>query len=279
MLRPLRISRRWAPGWFLFGGGGGLASVQTDATLTGAGTVASPLSIAGMLEVGAIASLPVSGQATGARYRCTDSPYEFIWTGSAWQAFAYGFAVTPPVLANFTQVNVGASTFDTTHGGIIQTVASGASTNDVQVLAQAIPGSGTYFVDAAATYWTNGPNGGFGVGMSAGTLTSNALESAVYPFAAAGFDQWEALVWSNVNAGAGVAAGPFQPFWHAPMMWFRVEDDRTNLYYSVSPNGYTWHQYYQHARTSNFTPAQTILAFNRFTCGGIVHWLHFSIHT
>jgi len=232
-----------------------------------------------MLVIGPRASLPGTGQASGAIYKCSDCPYEFVWNGSTWTCFCYGFPVTEPILTSFTQVNVDASTLDTTHGGIIQTVTQGSSSNDVQVLTQPIPGSGTYYVDAACTFSTFGSNGGFGVGIMAGALTSSAIESAVFPWAAGDQGAWELLSWASTSGGASVQAGPFYPIYASPLFWFRVEDDRTNLYYSVSPNGWTWHQYYQHARTSILTPADCGLVFNRFSLGAIVHWLHFSIHT
>ena len=231
------------------------------------------------VAVGPIASLPASGNTNGAVYKCTDSPYEFFWNGSAWLPFAYGYQVVQPVLANFTEVNVDNSTFDSTHGGFVQTVAAGTSSNDVQALVTAIPASGTYYVDAACTFNTFGGNGGFGVGISAGALAASAIESAIFPWPAGDQSSWELLSWTSTTSGASVQAGPFTPTWIAPMFWFRVEDDRTNLYYSVSTNGYDWHQYYQHARGSILTPAQCGLFVNRFSMGAVVHWLHFSIHT
>jgi hypothetical protein len=251
--------RKWSPGWWLTAGAGG--------------------SSGGTVSVGPIASLPVAGTQTGQTYVCTDSPYEFIWNGAAWLAFVYGYQVTPPVLANFTQVNVDASTLDTTHGGIIQTVTQGTSTLDLQGLALAIPASGTYYVDCAATFITTGSNGGFGSGIAAGLTAGSAVEAACSPLPAGNTFAWELLLWASTTGGVTVEAGPFTSEYSGPLAWFRIEDDRTNLYYSVSPNGYTWHQWYQHARTSLLTPADCGLYVNRYVFGGVIHWLHWSVHT
>lgn len=279
-MRAIRRKRNWwSPGWWLTGGGGGLSSVQTDATITGSGTLASPLSIAGMLTVGPIASRPASGQASGAIYRCTDSPYEFWWTGAAWQAFAYGFPVVPPVLANFTQVNVSRSTLDTTHGGILQSVTGAGATNDVQVLAQAIPASGAYFLDVAFTYFSYGVNDCAGPGIMSGALASSAIEAAQWGWPGGTGAAIDVLSWPNTTSGASVQAGPFGRAYYAPMDWIRIQDDRTNLTYFESSNGYTWSQFFQHARGSILTPASCGLVCNPFNGAQNIHWLHYSVHT
>src|ERR1035437_2333420 len=100
-------------------------------------------------QIGAYVSKPSSGIKKGDRYKCTDSPYEYVYDGSVWQAFVFGYSVTEPVLGNFTQVAVDYSSFDSTHGGILQKLASAGSNLHLQVLAQTIPSSGAYYVDAA----------------------------------------------------------------------------------------------------------------------------------
>jgi hypothetical protein len=58
----------------------------------------------------------------------------------------------------------------------------------------------------------------------------------------------------------------------------RIQDDNTNLTYYMSPNGVTWSQLYQHARTSFLTPADCGLVMNSYNALGVAHILHYSAH-
>lgn len=233
---------------------------------------------AAISQVGTYASKPSSGMKSGDRYRCTDSPYEYVYDGSAWQAFVYGYNVTEPVLSNFTQVNVDHTTIDSTHGGLILTVLGQSSSNDVQVLAQAIPGSGAYYVDAAFTILSVGSNGGAGSGLSAGTSTSNAVAyNRVGPEGGTNW-YWEAQVMTNTTTFSANNSGTvFQQT--SPIQWTRIYDDRSsNCVYYLSGNGYAWIQMRSESRTSTFTPAQGIFAVSPYINTMVIHLLHFSIH-
>lgn len=241
--------------------------------------------LADMNQVGPYASRPTStsGARLGMRYRCTDSPYEYIFDGSAWQAFVFGYNVTEPVLANFTQVNVDHTTFDSTHGGIAMYVPNqGASEHD-QVLAQAIPASGAYYVDAACVSLVFNVNGGVGCGLSEGTSPGNKIAAGAFAFESGNSFYWERQELNSCTSWNNNAGGVYPLIFNAPLLWMRVYDDRTtNRTFYVSPNGYNWVQMLQESRThfsgSSMTPAQGILRISPYQCTVQAHWVHFSIH-
>src|SRR5579885_2537534 len=70
-------------------------------------------------QFGTRATLPsTTGQKTGNRYKCTDSPYEFIYDGTAWRPFIFGYRVDEPLSSNFSWLNQGGASIITSKGGI-----------------------------------------------------------------------------------------------------------------------------------------------------------------
>ena len=228
---------------------------------------------------GPIASLPASASTTGDTYQCTDSPYTFTWNGSSWDSYVFGYQVVQPVLANFTQVSVGRSSFNTAHGGIIQTTTSGSSSDNNQVLAAgAIPG-GAYYVDAAYMMLMPGNNGGAGSALLGGTATSNGEAFVNVGWEAAANNYFEATIFSNTTTFVS-SHGGVSSFWHSPLIWTRMYDDgTTNRTYYVSTNGYVWYQIYQESRTATFTPANSGLVVKTYNSPSVIHWVHFSVHS
>ncbi len=225
---------------------------------------------------GAWASLPGTCS-TGATYKASDSPYVAICTATnVWTKTVFGYTITEPVLGDFTQVNVGLSTFDTTHGGFIQSETS-AGGNNVQVLTQAIPGSGAYYVDAAFINESNSTNGISGVGISAGNSTSDKLSFVGQGWESSSIWYVQNQYFSDITTH-GANNGGKQIVLTGPLIWVRMYDDRTtNRTFYVSSNGYVWFQVYQEARTTNFTPAKAILASSPNAGVQIIHWVHFKI--
>jgi hypothetical protein len=264
-----------------------IATEGTTAANASSATVVTQVITAGVLDgirsdqnqVGPYSSLPSSGMRKGDSYKCIDSPYEYVYNGSAWQAFVFGYAVTEPILSSFTQVNVGLSTFDSTHGGILQSVTNAGSTGNVQILATDIPTSGAYYADAACTLLSSASNGGSGVGLSAGTSTSSGIAFNEFGYESGSAWYYErglynsTTSWNSNGGGMNLVA-------IGPLFWTRVYDDRTtNRTFYISLNGYVWHQVYQESRTTLFEPAQVVLAVGPYNCTIDLHWLHFSIHT
>ena len=211
-------------------------------------------------EIGPIASRPTSGMTAGDRYSCTDSPYEFTYDGSSWQAFVFGCNVVEPILSAFTQVNVGLTTLHTSHGGISMYAASQGNNQHQQVLAQAIPASGAYYVDAACVSMILPANGGVSLGFSDSTTTSCNMSLGEYGFESGNSFYWERKQYSGVT-NWNSNAGQISPLvFNSPLLWLRVYDDRssTRSFY-ISPNGYDWVQLYSESRTSLFTPAYVVL--------------------
>jgi hypothetical protein len=240
--------------------------------------------------VGTRANLPSPLSAflvTGQRYVCTDCPYEFIYNGSAWDAFVFGFAVTEPILSSFTEVNISGNTditIDASHGGIAFNVASAGGNQNVGYLASAVPGSGGYYVDTA---WygmptsANGTNGGFGgVGLSGGVSASASKfavlslgweNSGIFGLFEKEYNSTTSFNTNNANA---------QYLFFGPLVWMRVHDDGTTYRtWYISPNGQDWFQIYQQNRTTNFTPAYGIVGPLNYNLDMIAHLVHFSIHT
>lgn len=269
-------------------------TAETADTNASAGDlVLNTLTVGGMNQIrtdismfGPRANLPVPASSflvEGQRYQCTDSPYEFIFNGTSWDAYVFGFQVVEPILANFTQVNVNSGvnvTLDTSHGGINFKIISQGSAENCAYLAQAVPGSGAYFVDVAFLAFGPQGNGGFGVGLSAGTSsTTSKFALAGWPWQSNSFNNWQEKEYNSCTSH-NTDNGDVQVSLTAPMIWLRVQDDRvTNRTWFISQNGQDWMQMFQQARTTNFTPAFGIACAVPFNLNMQAHLLHFSIHT
>ena len=233
-------------------------------------------------QFGPIASLPATtNQKSGNRYKCSDSPYEYIFDGTNWIPYAYGFKCVEPVLANFTQVNFSSAgvTTDTTHGGIVFGAPSLGSSTQIGYIAQAIPGSGAYSVDVAFTLGLTGGNQGVGVGLSGGALTSSAF--CILFFGPTGSPPNTSLAMNQYNSTSSFNSQAFVQFCQlvGPLVWLRTTDDRTtNKTYSFSVDGLNWIQVYSQSRTSISTPADAMFGISPFAGGVYCHLLHFSVH-
>jgi hypothetical protein len=238
-----------------------------------------PASVLPSMDAGPRASLPSTARPAGSRYRCNDSPYEFVSNGSSWDAYAFGYKVVEPVLASFTQVNCGLSTFSTAHGGILQTVPAQANAENTQILAVAVPPTGPYYADCAFTYLGFYSNGGVGVGFNGGTSPANPFTYVQFGWQSnAGFITL-AKGYPSATGTPG-AGGQIAVTTAGPLIWLRCYDDRsaTRSYY-ISVDGYNWYAVYSEARTLTFTPAYVSLVACPFNTTSLVHWLHFSAHT
>jgi hypothetical protein len=252
-------SRKWSPGWWVTSSGGAGGTNQSFAS-------------------GPIASLPAVVPGAGSIYRCTDAPYEFWSSGGAWVPYAADFQCVQPALASFTQAKVDQSTFDSTHGGIIQTVPTQGNHDDVQYIAQAIPGSGTYFVDVGFRFLTGQPSGGVGMGLTDGVTGTDKLWFQYFGYGTGGIWGYNLAQFTNSTTFSSQGSA-WADVIVAPMLFMRLRDDRTNITWYTSPNGYTWDQRAQVARAGFLTPADCGLFVNPYGTQSIIHWLHFSIHT
>ena len=241
------------------------------ATSTSAATWQAPL--AG--GYGAIASLPVSCTINGLQYVTTDSPYVFVCNGATYDATVFGYKVTPPVLANFTQLNAG--TTDTTHGGIIASSLRGAASPAWYYVS--IP-SGASYTDVAFTMSgaDSAPNGSFALNIQATAAVTNPCR--YYGLGSLGSSvqtqQFEVSA-TNCNTAAGFASSNINLVSVAvgPMYWMRFYDDgTTNRLVYVSTNPYVWNQVVSEARTTQFTAAYIGFQVQSFQLAQSVHILH-----
>jgi len=229
------------------------------------------------ISSGPIASRPVSVGNAGTTYICTDSPFMYVSNGSTWDAYVFGYKVVEPVLANFTQVRVDHSTFDTTHGGIIWTSANLSGTEAEQILATA-KGTGHYFVDACFINMNVGLNGGGGSGLTGGTLTTSPF--AYVRLSNANNAQWLVghMVNNSTTSPVGyVATQNFNPI--GPLICTRFEDDgTTNRISYMSNNTYTWSLIGSESRTATFTPTNAAFIIGDFNTANTIHLVHWSVH-
>jgi hypothetical protein len=258
------------------------------------GTVVTQVITAGVLQdlkadaitlgslYGPYASLSsVTGMVAGFRYKCTGSPYEFIYNGSSWQAFVFGYAVTEPVLSSFVQVKTDLSTFDTTHGGFLWTISANSS-YDTQVLSQtsSLIGAGAYYVDAAFVVDIGSSNGKIATHLAAGTTTSSAFTRSSFGWESNNIFYLCRSRWNSPTSWES-NAGTCQITIASPLMWLRVYDDgTTNRYFYSSATGYNWILRYTEDRTSLFTTAAVGMSFDTFASTiSTVHCVHYSVHT
>ena len=148
-------------------------------------------------QFGTFANLPsTTGQKTGNRYKCTDAPFDYIFDGSAWQAYLNGMQVTPIVTGNWTTLGSGGTRTDNS-GSISIIGTTGGSGNVYGVYATVAAGDFTkYLALNMAT-----PNGNFAncmVGFTDGTKTEGC-----------GMDNSQLITWikESTLSGGSYAAG------------------------------------------------------------------------
>lgn len=223
----------------------------------------------------------ITGMIAGSRYKCTDSPYEYIYDGVSWQPYIFGYKVVEPILSNFSQVNVGLSTFDTTHGGILWSVSTSSGYN-VQFLAasSSLIGTSAYYVDAAFMMTIMGSNGKLGPVMAGGNTTASPFIRSSFGWDSGSTYYFDAQKWNSISSFSSSNA-QMQACIVSPLIWLRLYDDGvTNRTTYISGDGYNWNIGLQESRTTFLTPSWAGLAFDtsasaQSTC----HCVHFSVHT
>lgn len=228
--------------------------------------------------IGTYANLPASGMHVGDRYKCTDCYYDFIYDGSAWQAFYQGKAVTvPPILSSWTIRNQGSYLVTQTTGQI--TVTSGPTNGGhVLSLTRSLP-STPYTIEAGIT--TNQgylPYSYAGIGimdstahkavMNVGVSLSGNYEIVTTKQAIdSSFDNW-------------ASGGDYQANQTIPvhLIWYRLHDDGANLTFSFLYDGFIWWQQWTGSRTDYMT-TPNLLCFivnpeNGYNSiqSSLVHW-------
>lgn len=218
-----------------------------------AGVLADLLANAGnSITRGTYASLPGSGNNAGDMYLCTDSPYEFIWTGSIWQARFRGIEVTPPGPSSaWTNVNLGTSV-TTDEGGMIGLQLEDTSGLNWRMWSKSTPStpyhvvffqkpmqfdvnvqtSGVYFYDGTKL-------------MGIEFLSSSSIGD---------FIRVEKI--NSVTSDNSTAAQTQANLWSAPHggIWYRIGNNGTNLTFDFALEPGLWINLFTEAVGTFITP-------------------------
>lgn len=207
------------------------------------------------LQFGTYANLPATtNQRLGNRYLCTDSPYECVFDGSAWDHFIPSIGqVTQPPTSGWSWVNQGGASVVTTHGGLQLLAPAGAGDNH-RVYVRT-PGNSTFVASLLFT-----PE----------IFTENSVFCGLY-FRESGTGKLSAIGVTNSGGSYGVRANrwaspttsgvaisslifPVVRFHHFVIV--QMELTSTDVIYRVAYDNRT--QYYQVAtesKTTSFTTA------------------------
>lgn len=229
-------------------------------------------------QFGTRANLPLTtGQVQGNTYKCTDSPYSFIFDGTKWQAFFMGYHVNEPLSSAFSWVNQGGAAIVTTLGGIQLTVPPNSGDSFREQVQSWTPGQ--QCVDIAflpSFHYTSafmqlllrnsGSTNQAGWSIGSGTQPSFALGGSRFASP------------TSFNSNYTVTQAEFMGT--GPLLWLRIYDDGTTnrtIYFSVDGNQF--YQFFQESRTAYITPNQVGFAIDQSvnTSGTrsamwVVHW-------
>lgn len=256
------------------------------------GDVVSVVLTAGALDnlraqwsgVGTYVNLPTSGMKVGDRYRCTDSPYEFVYDGASWKAFyrSLGPCTVPPTVSNLTWNNQGGATATSTTGELVISCPALAGTDALRSLWKAYPVATPFTFTLG--YMMNGPTQNYyrtGIVVSDGTklVTFTTLMNLSFT-GCIGFEYGQ---WAN-STSINYQTFPYAGFdATATPIFMSVNDTGTNLvcYMSNDPYNLTQTQVYSISRTNYLTPAYigVIVDCNstsQATCGMLTKVFHWS---
>ncbi len=230
-------------------------------------------------QIGTRANLPsTTGQKAGNSYTCSDSPYDYLYDGSAWQARFGCFPVTEPVSGNFSWANQGGASVSSTQGGEALTAPNSASADALRV--RYIAGPSTPYTITAAFLLTmaNNATGFPQVGLCFYNSTSGKLVTI-------GLTGWNSngagsilQKWNSVSSFNGNYIGLTSMPWAANQLcWLRVNDTGTNFVFSISMDGVNWIVVETVSRTDFLTPDKVGYFANANSVtlgltGWLVHW-------
>lgn len=225
-----------------------------------------------------IASPPAA--VAGDTYKCSDSPYQFIYTGSVWQAFYQGDAVSLPSSSGWTWENQGTSAADFTYG-FLNLQYPGGSAGSWRNYYRAAPSTPyTITVRIRKINWSgatsNATPDGFGLlfrDASGKLIQYYCLTQATNQ--GLGIEKWSSFSSFSASYNSLFANGVFNgasQFAMAREVWLRMKDDGTNLIWSWSLDGLYWYQFDSRSRTDFFAsgPTQVGIGLRNSTSEGAV---------
>lgn len=221
---------------------------------------------------GTFASLPTTVPFAGARYKCTDSPYEFISDGTNWNAYVFGRKAMLPPASGWTSVNLTSTgaTVDYTYGFGYMIGNSSSNSDFLSLNYRAAPGSTPYSFTVRMQSEPSGiietitqggagtiNNGGFALGFSDGTkylvLTLDYSSGNYYLIAT----EWNTSTSVNTSPVA-VDLAPNVIFAGPGALWFRIRNDGTHLYLQISLDGNRWYTFYSQTITAFLSAATNV---------------------
>lgn len=217
-------------------------------------------------QTGTYASLPsTTGQKQGNRYKCTDSPYEFIFDGSVWQPYWGGYNVTLPIPGNFSWQSQGSATVDTTTGQIIVSRLAAEASFNIHAYVIAAPATPYHVIMGIVGRGNNNANKGACVCFSDGTK----YEIALFPFV--DFTQNNDLVvfyntnnTTNSSTPLNDVTNFVMPACYPGFIFVRLGDDgTTNKTFDIGPTPTgPWQTLLTQGRTTNLTPSKVGIYIN-----------------
>jgi hypothetical protein len=184
---------------------------------------------------------------SGRLFLPTNSFYGQRDTGTAWESWGPFWKLTPPVSGDFSWVNQGAATSDSTYGGL-SILAPAAAGQDIKILKKAAPAT-PYTITAC--FLINGFRANYnGAGLCFRQSADGKLVLLyVSPSEA---NTIKVAKWNSPTSYSAEYTGvPAQYDLHP--VWLRITDNGTNRICSFSTDGYYWYQVHSVGRTDFLT--------------------------
>lgn len=189
---------------------------------------------------------PPGSPAAGDLWLPTNSFYLYRYSGSAWVPWGPIFPMTAPVDGDFSWVNPGSASVDTTFGGIYLVGPAGATVN-LRMRVKAAPA--TPYTITAGFLIAGGHSARIGIGFrNAGAGTISTIEVL-------NGHQIAASNWDSATAFNGAVITTLDVA-TPPIIWFRIQDNGTNRLYQCSADGQHFITLYTISRTTFLTADQ-----------------------
>jgi hypothetical protein len=197
-----------------------------------------------VITTGPIGSEPGSA-ASGDLYLPNNSYIIERYSGSNWAQWGPSFPFTPPVLSDFTWVNQGSATTDTTYGGVYLS-APGAGSDSLRILKKAAPSTPYTITIAMIPQLFNASH------AEAGFVWRQSSNGALVTSQVYWGGGVEVSKWSSPNAyNSDYLAVGIYPF--GQIQFLKMQDDGTNRIVSWSTDGQHWFQISSISRTDFIT--------------------------
>lgn len=205
---------------------------------------------------GTFASLPSAG-ILGRRYQCTDCPFWYYDNGTTWDKFFGSYPIVTPDNTGFSWDNQGSLVLTTTKDSL---TFSGSLSSGVGLRYKTAP-SAPWVAEIA---WLLNPSirEGWIIGLGVRESSTGKCITFIYEnnsntlaVSTWKFTNTTTFSASYVDRAKG-ATIPSQP------IFMKIENDNTNLIFSVSSDGVNWGTFDTRAKTDFLTPDQIALVYS-----------------